>query len=1067
MLKELFERVLKQYKSAKNENFTGHPIANILRNEIPTELKEIIGNSDKYKVSGSAGQGNWTYSPWVAILNKEITESPQSGYYLVYLFREDMRGVYLSLNQGMTDLKNQHGTNKTNEILKSKSKEYREKLGEQNEFLNSINLGAINSSSASFYEEGNIYAKYYDLSNFPSDDAFKNDLKIFLGLYDSLVYGPLTDSKDINIWKISPGNAEESEKYWPLYKEHGYIGIDWMESTKDFREFKTIQELNDALEDHYGKPKTTSAQGIWNFVHNVKIGDYIVTNRGKKKILGIGIIKSDYIGPNDQNNPNLDKEYRHLRKVDWIILDEFEMDTENFFDIKTITQLSGSKWNEILIKYYKNSGFNLIKELFNEFNRDYFSTEIGKSHYRAYQEESRVIKDYFNKIRDDSNIVENIDDPILNYIVPIKRPSVSTVGFKSFKAFGYTDEQIPALTMAIFNLINDLANIKDKERQENRIKSFKSSNYSKGSQTGVISPLLHGLNSDFLIINSKTIDTVNFISKILDMPIKLNTDLSKYIDNNEKLKDFLNIISKQVVEFTDFHIFDAFCHWICDKSLAAYATGNPLPLFNISLFRPPKIINNNYHSFVEFLNEKGFYFEPEMIENFLLSLKVKPFVILTGNSGTGKTKIAQLFAQYISSPKNESTLINTEVKVGKSAKNKGWTLKRNVLDELDVPNYNGSYDIKIDGIQSKGNFYMLSQLFYEDKDNKIKSRLEEIAKENLDQKVSLEILLPANNNSQYKIVPVGANWTENRHIIGFYNVITDEYITSNALDLIMEASKPENTDKPFFLVLDEMNLSHVERYFADFLSAMESNEKISLHKSNIEDKYPNNLKIPQNLFVIGTVNVDETTYMFSPKVLDRANVIEFSTIPVEKYMLDSINQEELNGDFEYLENPLSDHNLYLNLRNTRINDLREYLDSVKTKDGRILWNVLSEELNKFQEVLKKAGFDFGFRVIDEILRFMYVSWSYEGEPDIWENWERYFDAQIKQKMLPKIHGSQRTLENVIKELFRLCCNGESEKSPRKFGDILSNNNVRYPTSALKLQEMDKVLYEQRYVAFIN
>ena len=296
-------------------------------------------------------------------------------------------------------------------------------------------------------------------------------------------------------------------------------------------------------------------------------------------------------------------------------------------------------------------------------------------------------------------------------------------------------------------------------------------------------------------------------------------------------------------------------------------------------------------------------------------------------------------------------------------------------------------------------------------------------------------------------VPVGANWTENRHIIGFYNVITNEYITSDALELILEASKPGNKDRPFFLILDEMNLSHVERYFADFLSAMESDEYISLHKSIDTTVYPNNIKVPKNLFVIGTVNVDETTYMFSPKVLDRANVIEFSTVSARDYMLNELDQDQLTGNIEYLENPLNEHNVVKSLSEFRIDNFKLYLKSVKTSEGNKLWDILSEEFNIFQEILKTAGFDFGFRVIDEMLRFMYVAWLYDGENEIWDNWQRYFDTQIKQKMLPRIHGSQRMLEDTLNELSKLC--------------------AEYPTSKAKIEEMKEVLYKQRYVSFTN
>ena len=131
------------------------------------------------------------------------------------------------------------------------------------------------------------------------------------------------------------------------------------------------------------------------------------------------------------------------------------------------------------------------------------------------------------------------------------------------------------------------------------------------------------------------------------------------------------------------------------------------------------------------------------------------------------------------------------------------------------------------------------------------------------------------------IVPVGADWTNREALLGYPNALNEgEYVLpeNGVLNLLIEANKPENQDKPYFLILDEMNLSHVERYFADFLSVMESQEHIPLHPETEMWKgcrVPGKVSLPPNLFIVGTVNIDETTYMFSPKVLDRANVIEF------------------------------------------------------------------------------------------------------------------------------------------------------------------------------------------------
>jgi 5-methylcytosine-specific restriction protein B len=140
-------------------------------------------------------------------------------------------------------------------------------------------------------------------------------------------------------------------------------------------------------------------------------------------------------------------------------------------------------------------------------------------------------------------------------------------------------------------------------------------------------------------------------------------------------------------------------------------------------------------------------------------------------------------------------------------------------------------------------------------------------------------------------------------LLGFPDAINKGYYIkpeNNVVDLILEAGKEENANKPYFLILDEMNLSHVERYFADFLSTMESEEEpMYLHSpDDWIDDMPATIKLPKNLFIIGTVNVDETTYMFSPKVLDRAHVIEFRVSDEE---MENFLKEPSKPDLETLK----------------------------------------------------------------------------------------------------------------------------------------------------------------------
>ena len=392
---------------------------------------------------------------------------------------------------------------------------------------------------------------------------------------------------------------------------------------------------------------------------------------------------------------------------------------------------------------------------------------------------------------------------------------------------------------------------------------------------------------------------------------------------------------------------------------------------------------------------------------------------------------------------------DTKVKVGSAYYRRTWDLSKdnNIEELIPIKTYSKECEIIVDGVPQNSNISIYPVVRF-DEDEELSNHLKKLYDEDSSQLIDLKIDLSNYRNdkyiissieSNYKIVPVGANWTENRNIVGYYNLITEKYQSTPAYELIKQSNR--NLDSPHFLILDEMNLSHVERYFADFLSAIESGENIPLY--GIED----DLEIPNNLFIIGTVNVDETTYMFSPKVLDRANVLEFETYSSKDYMMGNINLDAPNGNIGYLENPLVDSDI----RNLGINELKEAFDGVKVQNSDF-WDLLSDEIFKFQNILKKSGFDFGFRVINEIVRFMLVAWRYEGSPSEWTNWERYFDAQIKQKLLPKLHGSEKILGDTLKDLAEVCVDGE---------------RVKYYSSAKKLKEMMDVLDKQRYVSFIN
>ena len=415
--------------------------------------------------------------------------------------------------------------------------------------------------------------------------------------------------------------------------------------------------------------------------------------------------------------------------------------------------------------------------------------------------------------------------------------------------------------------------------------------------------------------------------------------------------------------------------------------------------------------------------EEEFIRRFLAALLAKRFVILTGLAGSGKTKLAQAFARWVTpletatDPFKPGTPLSNSYRVMDSDRisiefwnkdDEKVVLPRRLIEEwadflesnptlADIPSKEVREKFIREYETRQGSKFAKHAIFWD-------SHLKPAALSLIEARKT-----PSRPCRCYEVVSVGADWTSSEHVLGYADGLDkNRYVRTKALDLILRAVTSPKI--PHFLILDEMNLSHVERYFADLLSAIESGEPVHLHSdkdangaSAVRDGVPGEIYLPSNLFIVGTVNVDETTYMFSPKVLDRANVLEFR-----------VSASELKA---FLQNPASVDFAKLDAAGTEYGSRLTSLAQQPFRLPDAERGMFEAELCLFFEALQVANAEFGFRVVKEGASFLHYHKLLSSGG--WE-FKAAMDAQILQKLLPKLHGSRNVLEPVLCTLAILC-----------------------------------------------
>ncbi len=257
------------------------------------------------------------------------------------------------------------------------------------------------------------------------------------------------------------------------------------------------------------------------------------------------------------------------------------------------------------------------------------------------------------------------------------------------------------------------------------------------------------------------------------------------------------------------------------------------------------------------------------------------------------------------------------------------------------------------------------------------------------------------DEQQLNVIPVRPSWTDDADLIGYVDSVHMVYRPgdSRIINTLIQAAKEENKDKLYIVCFDEMNLARVEHYFSQFLSVLElepHRRQLKLYNEELESRlynaseYRPSVLLGDNILFVGTVNIDESTYHFSDKVLDRANVITLST------------QMSFQNLFQAKIGSMKDRKKHFTATNFRHFQKSSDTLCLSTEEIKVLESIHQS----LQSANKQYGI--GFRVVKQINSYL------QNLPKCKElTREDAFDLQLVQRVLTKLRGPEEFLCNII------------------------------------------------------